>query len=110
SSDISRAAVRAAVARAQRPLVTRPATRTRTPQPAVISHPAWLAGTNPVRSGPCSAEATADPVSATPSDPPIWRLGEATAAATPAGARGTPETAVWLIGGFTRPLPTPKAR
>ena len=100
----------AAVARAQGPLVARPVNSTRTPQPAMISHAPWLAGTNPVRSGPCRAEATTDPVSATPSDPPTWRLVEATAAATPAWARGMPETAVLLIGGFTMPLPMPKAR
>src|SRR6185437_5642555 len=70
SSDISRSAVRWAVARAQRPLVTRPATNTSTPQPATISQPVWLAGTKPVRSEPRRAEATADPVNATPSELP----------------------------------------
>ena len=48
SSNISRSAVRAAVARAQRPLVARAATSTSTPQPATISQPVWLAGTKPV--------------------------------------------------------------
>ena len=94
---------------AQRPVVARPVTITSAPKPAMISHPRWLAWTKPVRSGPCSADVTADPAKATPSDPPTWRLVEATAAATPAWASGMPETAVLLIGGLTMPLPIPKA-
>src|SRR5260370_16766333 len=107
SSDISRAAVRAAVARAQRPVVTRPVTRTTTPQPAMMSQPAWLAGTKPVPSGPCRAEAIADPVSATPSDPPTWRLVEATAAATPPSPPPIPHPAALLTARSPHPLPPP---
>ena len=52
--------MRAAVARAQRPVVARPVTSTRTPQPAMISHATRLAGTKPVRNGPCRAEVTGE--------------------------------------------------
>ncbi len=75
----------------------------------MISHPAWLAWTKPVRSEPCKAEVTAEPASATPSELPTCRLVEATAAATPAWATGMPETAVLPIGGLTMPFPMPKA-
>ena len=48
------------------------------------------------------------PTTATPSVIPTCRLVEATAAATPAWAGGIPETAVFVIGGFTSPEPSPK--
>jgi hypothetical protein len=48
------------------------------------------------------------PAMATPRDAPTCRLVEATAAATPACERGIPETAVFVIGAFTMPSPTPK--
>ena len=50
---------------------------------------------------------TMEPVTATPSDWPTWRLAEAMAAATPACATGMPDTAALVIGAFTRPNPTP---
>ena len=43
-----------------------------------------------------------------PSVAPIWRLVEATAAATPAWLRGSPDTALFVIGVFTIPNPSPK--
>ncbi len=56
---------------------------------------------------PALATATA-PMIATPSERPTCRLVEATAAATPACAGGIPDTAVFVIGGFTAPKPRPK--
>lgn len=53
-------------------------------------------------------EARAAPMTATPRVPPIWRLVEATAAATPAWVRGMPETAVLVMGALTKPKPRPK--
>jgi hypothetical protein len=52
--------------------------------------------------GPTSA-----PTIATPSVAPTWRDVEAMADATPAWARGIPETAALVMGGFTKPNPTP---
>ena len=74
----------------------------------MIHQPTWLAWAKFTRSRPCMAEATAAPTTATPSDWPIWRLVEAMAAATPAWERGMPDTAVLVIGAFTRPVPIPK--
>ena len=54
------------------------------------------------------ADVTAAPTTATPRDWPTWRLVEAMAAATPAWARGMPDTAVLVIGAFTMPVPIPK--
>ncbi len=56
---------------------------------------------------PTPAASTA-PTTATPRVWPSWRLVEATAAATPAWARGMPETAVLVMGALTKPKPTPK--
>ena len=42
------------------------------------------------------------PTMAIPSEAPIWRLVDAMAAATPAWARGMPDTAVLVIGALTR--------
>ena len=100
--------MRSAVPRAQRPLVTRPTIRIATPQPAMIHQPTWLASTKPARSDPCSAESTADPATATPSAEPTCRLVDAIPAATPAWDLGMPDTAVLVIGAFTRPPPMPK--
>ena len=74
----------------------------------MIHQPTWLAWAKLARSGPSMAEVTADPTTATPSDWPTWRLVDAIAAATPAWARGIPDTAVLVIGAFTMPMPTPK--
>ena len=52
-------------------------------------------------------EASTAPTTATPSVCPNCRLVEATAAATPACARGIPDTAVLVIGAFTKPNPIP---
>ena len=48
------------------------------------------------------------PTTATPRVEPIWREVLAMAAATPACARGMPETAALVIGAFTSPNPMPK--
>lgn len=58
---------------------------------------------------PATPAASTAPITATPSVPPICRLVEATAAATPACERGIPETAVLVIGAFTMPKPRPKS-
>src|SRR5215469_2135913 len=102
------AAVRAAVCCAHRPLVTRPSTMIATPHPISSSQSAWLAGTYPVRSGPCRFAARIEPAIATPSEVPIWRLVEAIPEATPACAKGMPDTAAWVIGALTMPDPRPK--
>ena len=51
---------------------------------------------------------TREPTTATPRVWPTCRDVEAMAAATPAWARGMPETAVLVIGAFTKPKPIPK--
>lgn len=58
---------------------------------------------------PAVPAASTAPITATPSAPPVCRLVEATAAATPAWARGIPEIAVLVIGALTRPKPMPKS-
>jgi hypothetical protein len=59
------------------------------------SQSAWLAATNPVRSGrPCSSAARSEPATAIPRTWPIWRLVEAMPEATPACEAGRPDTAV----------------
>src|SRR5271169_3118968 len=102
------AAVRAAVPSAHWLVVTRPSTKTTTPQAASSSQAAWLADTNPVRSGlPCRFPARMEPVTAMPRHWPIWRLVEAMPEATPAWDTGMPDTAVYVIGAFTTPPPIP---
>jgi hypothetical protein len=53
-------------------------------------------------------EALAD--TARPSAAPIWRLVDATVAATPAWLRGIPDSAVFVIGALTSPNPKPKTK
>lgn len=48
---------------------------------------------------------TMEPVTATPTAMPNWRPVEARAPARPAWSGGSPETAVLVIGGATRPAP-----
>lgn len=89
------AAVRAAVPSARWPVVTRPSTKTTTPQAASSSQSAWLAGMNPARSGPPRRfPARIEPVTAMPRHWPTCRLVEAMPEATPACATGMPQTAV----------------
>src|SRR6266702_6167366 len=104
------AATSSAVCLAHGPVVIRPIVSTASPQPVSTHQPAWLAATNPVLIGPDSPETTTDPITATPSDEPTCLLVEATAAATPAWARGMPDIAVVVIGALTRPKPRPKIR
>lgn len=103
-------ATRSAVRRPQAPAVISPTTSTATPQPAISHQPTWLAVTNPVRSGPTITDTTTEPITATPTDYPTCLLVDATAAATPAWATGIPDTAVFVIGAFTRPKPRPNSR
>jgi predicted dinucleotide-binding enzyme len=81
----------------------RPSASTATPQPPMTSHAAWLEWTNPALE-----LATIEPVTATPMALPNWRALAASAPATPTWSSGSPETAVWLTGGLTRPAPRPK--
>src|SRR3954470_5786384 len=53
-------------------------------------------------------DATIAPITATPSVSPNCREVVAIAAATPAWARGIPDTAAFVIGAFTNPKPIPK--
>ena len=76
----------------------------------MIHQPVWLACGEPGPDAGTGADATAAPTTATPSVAPIWRLVDATAAATPAWLRGMPDTAVLVIGAFTMPKPMPKTR
>ena len=104
-------AARFADASAHRPVVMIASSTTVAPHPAMIHQPARLASAKPVRKDDaCRAESTADPITATPSEVPTWRLVEAIAAATPECDRGMPDTALLVIAGFTMPTPMPKAR
>ena len=80
-------------------MVAIPRTSTANPQPDMIHHPTWLAAAK--LTSPERAAATAEPMTATPSDWPSCRLVDATAAATPDWDGGIPETAVKVIGEFT---------
>ena len=60
--------------------------------------------------GPFSPDTTTDPITATPSDEPTCLLVDATAAATPAWARGMPDMAVFVMGALTSPKPRPNSR
>src|SRR5664279_730845 len=102
------AATRAAVSLAHPVVVASPSSSTTAPHPAVIHQPAWLAVAKLVRSSPWMPAVATAPTTATPRDWPTCRLVEAMAAATPACARGMPETAVLVLGAFTRPNPAPK--
>ena len=53
-------------------------------------------------------EVTIAPTTATPSVWPNCREVVAIAEATPACARGIPDTAAFVIGAFTKPKPSPK--
>lgn len=80
------------------------------PQAAMIHQPGRVAAANPDWSGPCRFAVSTDPVAATPSTWPTWRLADAIPAATPACSRGIPDTAEFVIGAFTMPMPTPNTR
>ena len=81
--------------------------RARRPPQAVSVHQAgWLAAARSRRRR--RAEATIAPTTATPSVWPTCREVVAIAAATPAWARGIPDTAAFVIGALTKPKPRPK--
>jgi hypothetical protein len=95
------------VSNAQRLEVSTPNASTAAAQPAITHQAARLAETNPAGSEPASPELSTEPATAMPSVAPTWRLVDATAAATPAWLRGRPATALFVIGAFTIPNPTP---
>ena len=70
-----------------------------------VHHAGWLAAD---RSDAPALEVTIAPTTATPSVWPNWREVVAIAEATPAWARGIPDTAAFVIGAFTKPKPSPK--
>ena len=95
----SSAAIRPTDARAAAPVE---ATLITAPAPAASHQNAWVAPAN-CAAAPRLAVLAIVPPSATPSDAPICRLVDATAAATLAWVRGNPDTAVFVIGGLDRP-------
>src|ERR1700722_5267990 len=103
-------AVFVALAFPRRPVVTRARTTTANPQATMIHQPRRAAAANPDDSGPCRFAVSTDPTTATPSTSPTWRLADAIPAATPACSRGIPDTAEFVIGAFTMPIPTPNTR
>src|SRR5262245_21798771 len=105
ASGLSSAAVRLADAPARVVVATTPSAKTAAPQAASSHQAGWLAV---VRDVP-AWEATIAPITATPSVWPTWREVVAIAAATPAWARGIPDTAAFVIGALTRPKPIPNS-
>lgn len=85
------------------------------PHATNIAHDRWLAVVNFVaaaserRLGPRAVALTIEPMTATPRTLPICRDVDAIAEATPARSGGIPLTAVWVMGGFTRPNPQPRS-
>ncbi|MBS1861101.1 MAG: hypothetical protein JSS68_05250 [Actinobacteria bacterium] len=51
--------------------------------------------------------ASTEPMIATPSAEPSWRVVEEAAATTPACSRGIPATAVLVIAALSQPRPAP---
>ena len=97
ASGLSAAAVRSADAVARRLVATRPSTSTTAPKAVSVHQPASAPACGP-----------RSPTTATPSVWPNCREVVAIAAATPAWARGMPDTAVFVIGALTNPKPIPK--
>jgi len=89
-------------------VTTKASTKTATPHPARVHQPAWLAAARSVWPETAIFEVTRAPTTATPSVWPICRDVEAMPAATPAWARGMPDTAALVMGAFTKPKPMPK--
>jgi hypothetical protein len=69
-----------------------------------------VAAAKPFPTAPEIVPPATAPSTATPSVIPTCLLVDATADATPACAAGIPETAVFVIGGLTRPLPSPNRK
>src|ERR1700736_5132843 len=103
-------AVRAALAFPLRLVVISARTVTTTPAAATIHHPGRVAAANPAVIEPCRFAASTEPMTATPSDEPTWRLVEAIPDATPACDLGIPDTAEFVIGAFTKPIPMPNTK
>src|ERR1700728_3105014 len=85
-----------------------PTTRTAAPQPAKVHQPSWLATAKQMCMGPPRLDVAIAPTRATPRVAPTCLEVEAMPAATPAWARGMPETAAFVMGAFTNPNPIPK--
>ena len=109
NSGLIASAVRWAVPRAHGDVATRPSDQHYRSAPGQ-DPPAGPAGQREVEvvRACCNEADTSEPTTATPRVWPTWREVEAMAAATPAWARGMPETAVLVIGAFTKPKPMPK--
>src|SRR5579875_1059084 len=106
SSSMASAA-RSAVCRAHGVVVVKPIVNSATPTPTATHHAAWVAAANPADAWAIPVLPASAPNTATPSVEPPWRAVEATAAATPAIEGGMPDTAVFVIGGLNRPMPSP---
>ena len=92
-----------------RPVVAmKPSTSTTAPQAVSVHQPAGLADDRSACSDAPAREVTIAPTTATPSVWPNCREVVAIAEATPAWARGMPDTAAFVIGAFTNPKPSPK--
>ena len=78
-----------------------------TPHPARTSQPAWVDTAACDPGGTPEGRGEQRPTTATPRVDPTWREVEAMAEATPACARGIPETAALVMGALTKPKPMP---
>ncbi len=110
ASGVSRSrrnATLSALARARDPVDTSPSTVIARPYPTISQKTTWVEAAKSARCADSIPAPATDPASATPREMPTCRLVEATAAASPAWERGIPETAVFVIGEFTHPSPTP---
>src|ERR1700678_2694523 len=110
SFAVTRDAARAALARPVRPVVHTASASTTAPQATMIHQPGLVAAAKPVRIDPCRFAASTDPMIATPSEAPTCRDVDAIPEATPACDRGMPDTALFVIGAFTQPMPIPSTR
>jgi hypothetical protein len=95
--------LRAAAALAQLLVEMTPSASATSPQPPRTAQAAWLELMKPAL-----VLATIAPVTATPMEMPNWRALAASAPATPTWSGGSPEIAVLVIAGLTRPAPRPK--
>src|SRR6478609_8257196 len=108
ASGLSSAAVRRADSIERLEVATRPSTSTTPPQAISVHQAGWLAADSSAGTDPPTREVTIAPTTATPSVWPTCREVVAIAEATPAWARGIPDTAAFVIGALTNPNPSPK--
>src|SRR5205823_14729369 len=102
STTSNSAAARAAVSRAQRPVLSSARAAMPAPSPSTTHQTACSALVNAIPPR-ATADPTIVPEIATPSVVPVCRPAEASEAATPAIERGIPEPAVLVIGGLAAP-------